>query len=284
MVVDDDHVSTQTTMQDDRCQQPIVLGVPVSPVTREQFLALIEDRLQETIEKPTLKLYTINPELLITAMKDEAYHSVLRDGDLNVIDGVGVAIALRMRGHHVPTRICGSDLIYDLCRYAASIKRPLLIIGGVEKIQEAACKRLEERFEGLRVFGVSPPFTEREDGALDEDSQKRIEKILAQHRPCVVAVCLGARKQEMWIANNYSLLKESGVRIASGLGGVVDFVAGAVPRAPQFMKRVGAEWLFRLLIQPKRLKRQLGTIPAFLWQILTNPSSVVCSQKETTIS
>ena len=76
----------------------------------------------------------------------------------------------------------------------------------------------------------------------------------------VLFVALGMVKQERWIYNNREKLKDSGVRLAMGVGGAFDYISGAVPRAPKFMRDAGLEWLFRLLVQPWRLKRQLALL------------------------
>jgi N-acetylglucosaminyldiphosphoundecaprenol N-acetyl-beta-D-mannosaminyltransferase len=127
-------------------------------------------------------------------------------------------------------------------------------------------------FPRLIVQGVSPEYT----SSLPLREQPLIEALLRSLRPATVLVCLGAPKQEQWIEETLPCLARADVRIAAGLGGTVDFLAGALPRAPAVMRRVGLEWLYRLWCEPSRWKRQARSLPMFALRVAFGRGTVKC--------
>jgi N-acetylglucosaminyldiphosphoundecaprenol N-acetyl-beta-D-mannosaminyltransferase len=123
-------------------------------------------------------------------------------------------------------------------------------------VAEEAARRLQLRYPGLRIAG-----TFGGDASPEGDAETRAA-ISASGRCDVLFVAYGARRQEAWMARN---LPHLDVGVAIGVGGVLDFMSGRVRRAPHVIRRLGVDWLFRLLVQPSRFKRQMATIPPFLW-------------------
>jgi N-acetylglucosaminyldiphosphoundecaprenol N-acetyl-beta-D-mannosaminyltransferase len=134
-----------------------------------------------------------------------------------------------------------------------------MLLGGSPSRVEKASAHLEKKFPGLRVIGCSPPYS----STLPLLNQKGIEQLIIESRPAVIAVCLGAPKQELWIQACKDFLHVHDVRIAAGLGGTIDFLSGEIPRAPLWIRKLGLEWLYRLSIEPSRWKRQISTLPKF---------------------
>ncbi len=237
--------------------QAKAFDIPLWLGTRAQFIAEVRNDLHNGA--PTQSLHTLNPEILMTARRNPAYREVLKDGRWNTVDGVGLQVAMQRRGALVPERLCGSDLIYDLAQLCVNEGRGLYLLGGAPSRLAKAMDKLRERFPGLDVRGLSPAMGQGQD--FREMDQVRTD--LRNQRPAVVAVCLGAPRQEVWIERNRALLTECGVAVAGGFGGTVDFVSGEVVRAPVWVRKLGLEWAYRLLGDPKRLKRQLGSLPLF---------------------
>lgn len=236
------------------------MDIPIWLQSKQDFVNMLRKTMSDE-NSGLKKLYTLNPEIMMLAHRNQTYKEVLRDASYNVVDGTGLAIALKKAGNLVPSRICGADLIYDLAQICQELKRPFLILGGSPEARELAQNNLSKKYPGLEVVGISP--TRMGPHSFKEDAQ--ITELLKNTRPAVVAVCLGAPRQESWIVQNAKLLSDCGVKVASGLGGSVDFVAGTIVRAPLFFRKIGMEWLWRLLREPSRIKRQLNTIPAFVW-------------------
>ena len=255
-------------------RETAVAAVPLWLPTRDELLKAVEDQLTAPAARGPVALFTLNPEIVMRALREPAYRETLAAADWNLVDGIGLELAVRLRARGalppgVPLgelRHPGADLVFDLAYAAARAGRSVFVLGGAPDRLERACVRLRERVPGLVVNGFSP----RGSAGLPLFDQAEIERRLLEERPGVVVACLGAPKQERWIAESRGLLARAGVRIAAGLGGTVDFLSGDVRRAPRFVQGAGMEWLFRLAVEPWRWRRQLGSLPAFAAKTLTS--------------
>jgi len=221
----------------------------------------VVQKIQQALDSPKslCAIHTLNPEILMQAHRTPKYAKILNQGNINVVDGIGLKLAVQRKIGGGFDRICGSDLIYDLAEMAEKAHRPLLLVGGRPSRLIKAKSSLKRKYPNLELVGLSPSFTT--DLPLQE--QHELEELIRTKRPCVVAVCLGAPRQETWIAQNRQLLLSNDVRVAAGLGGVVDFLSGEVIRAPKLIQAIGLEWCFRLAQEPQRLRRQISNLPEF---------------------
>ncbi|MBW7877757.1 MAG: WecB/TagA/CpsF family glycosyltransferase [Anaerolineae bacterium] len=232
-----------------------ILGLPVHAVTFDQWLDIIGAwvRAGDGLHH----VCTINPEFVMVAQTDPVFRRVLRQADLCVPDGIGLLLAARMLGRKLPERVTGSDGVPRIAERAAREGWSLFLLGAAEGIAAQAAAILIERYPGLKIAGTFSGSARRE----DEDAQ--VAMINASGAD-ILLVAYGAPKQDAWIARNAPRLN---VKMAMGIGGSLDFVAGIVPRAPVWMQRAGIEWLFRLIRQPWRIKRMLR-LPRFVWAVL----------------
>src|SRR5687768_10686558 len=171
----------------------------------------------------------------------------MADSEVVVADGIGVLIAARLLDRRVAGtmgRVTGLDLCDDLAAACARIGASLFLLGGRNGTETAAAFELKRRFAGLRVGGSWAGGTPQ-----PEDDKESIGRI-ARSDARVVLVAYGAPAQVLWIDRNRVVLGNAGVRIAVGVGGAFDFLAGRVPRAPRPVQRLGLEWLFRLVREP----------------------------------
>ncbi len=225
-----------------------VLGVEFDNVTLSQAV----DRGKGLLETPGFSyVVTPNPEFVLRARKDEAFRQVLNAASLVLPDGVGVVKAAKLLGRPLTERVPGIDFAWGLMeRMAASGKR-LFLLGAKPGIAEAARDKLTEAHPGLVVCGT-------QNGYFADDAAV-VEAIRAS-RADALFVCLGAPKQEFWMAR---FGPETGVKLAVGLGGALDVFAGAVERAPEGFQRLGLEWLYRLGKEPQRIGR-MAKLPLIL--------------------
>ncbi|GIW04942.1 MAG: hypothetical protein KatS3mg059_1562 [Thermomicrobiales bacterium] len=158
-------------------------------------------------------------------------------------------------------RVTGVDLLEWLVEESAVTNAPLFLLGAGPGVAARAAAKLAERYPGARVAGW---WSEGTPEPVDDAAS--LEHIAASGARSV-AVAYGAPGQVLWIARNQAALGELGVRVAVGVGGALDFVAGVTPRAPKWMRAAGLEWLFRLLRQPWRWRRQL-VLPVFALAVL----------------
>ena len=195
---------------------------------------------------------TVNVEMLVTAHDDPEFAAVLEAGDLNVADSVGVMLAARLLGFPLQERVTGSDGIYRLAAHSAKKGYRLYLLGAAPGVAELAAQSLRAANPGLDLAGTyagSPHSSEEGD---------IIQRVRAAD-PDLLLVAYGVPAEEKWIARNRLRL---GVPVMVGVGGAFDFAAGVTRRAPGWMRRLGLEWLFRLISEPWRWRRQLA-LPRF---------------------
>jgi N-acetylglucosaminyldiphosphoundecaprenol N-acetyl-beta-D-mannosaminyltransferase len=236
-----------------------VLGVRVDDLDTEGTLT----RIEELLAAGGYHLVaTVNPEFVMLARRDPDFKRLLEGAALCLADGWGVTWAARRQGRPLPERITGVDLIPALAERAARKGWRLFLLGAAPGVAEAVAALLKARHPGLAIAGCHAGV------AGTEGDEKSLRLIAAAH-PDIVLVAYGAPLQELWIARNLSRL-EAGVGI--GVGGAFDYLSGAVPRAPAWMRRAGLEWLYRLARQPWRARR-MAVLPLFALEVLRSRAS-----------
>ncbi len=242
-------------MKDRFLPHPVtILGVPVHPVTFEGFLDAVARFIAEGDPR---QICTANPEFVMTAQRQPEFMAVLQNADLVLPDGVGLLWAARRLGRPLPERVTGSDGIYLLAERAAREGWTMFLLGAQPGVAEKTARILQERFPGLRVAGTYP-------GSPRDEDYPEIVRRIKDARPDILLVAYGAPRQDLWIARHKDDLD---VAVSMGVGGAFDFVAGVQKRAPAWLIRLNLEWLWRLITQPWRWKRQLD-LPRFAWRVI----------------
>lgn len=201
----------------------------------------------------------VNADCLNEAWGDAVYRQVLNGFDRVYADGSGIRLACRLRGLPVPDNVNGTDLFPPLCQALAEQGAGLFLLGGFPGVAEACAQAMQARFPGLRVAGTQHGYFAPEATAA---VLRRINASGAE----VLLVGMGAPAQELWIYRHAAELAPT-VRI--GVGGLLDFYSGRIPRAPLWLRRLGLEWTWRLAQEPARLwRRYLLGNPMFLLRVL----------------
>ena len=225
-----------------------VLGVAFDNVTVDEAA----ERAMEMLERDGPHLVvTPNPEIVQRANQDPEFADILARADLVIPDGVGVIYAAKILGRPLKARVPGIDVASALMGRMAGTGRRLFLLGAEPGVAEQAAARLQAACPGLVVCGVH-------DGYFKEDEP--VIQAIREARADVVFVCLGAPKQEKWAAAHGA---DAGAKLYIGLGGALDVFAGKVERAPERMRKLGLEWLYRLVKQPSRIGR-MAKLPLFL--------------------
>lgn len=194
---------------------------------------------------------TPNPEIVEVCREDPAVMDIVNRADLVLADGIGVIKGAAMLGTPLKGKVPGIEFAAGLLGKLAKEGRSVYLLGAKPGVAELAGKRLSGQYPGLKIAGTH-------DGYFQEDAPI-VEDIRASGAD-VVLVCLGAPKQEKWMAKNGA---DTGAHLLCGLGGSLDVFAGVVERAPKFWCDHGLEWLYRLLKEPRRAGRMMK-LPLFL--------------------
>ena len=225
-----------------------VLGVGFDDLTMEEA---VEAALGFMNTRGAHYACTPNPEIVMAAKKDAALRSALGQADLVLADGVGVTKAAAMLKTPLKARVPGIDFATAVIARLAERGGSVYLFGARPGVAEAAAARLAKAYPGLSIAGTS-------DGYFTDDGPI-IEKINASS-PDFLMVCLGSPKQERWMSENAGRLS---CGLMAGLGGSLDVLAGNVQRAPEAWRKLGLEWLYRVIKEPKRLGR-VARLPLFV--------------------
>jgi len=231
-----------------------ILGVPIDVVTLESAMkrvsALLEgDRCAMVI--------TPNPEIVMAATQDEELLTTLSASDLSIPDGIGLIYASHIQKLGLIERVTGVDLMRKILEHANLRNKSIYVLGGKPGVAELACMNIKREFSSIKVMGFH-------DGYFKEDEEGKILQDINQKCPDILFAALGAPRQEKWIYGHKDILK---VKVAMGVGGCVDIWAGTAKRAPKAFQRLGLEWFYRLLKEPRRYKRMMA-LPKFMIKVL----------------
>ncbi|MGW4639195.1 WecB/TagA/CpsF family glycosyltransferase [Sphaerisporangium sp. NPDC004334] len=224
-----------------------VAGVTVDTLTEEQVVEHVVTALRQGRGGHVV---TPNVDICRACSRDPEVRAIVEGADLAVPDGMPLVWASKLLGTPVPERITGADLIWSLSAAAASAGLSVYLVGGLPGVAVRAAEVLSDRHPGLRVAGVvSPPFGFE----TSAEGLAAVREALLRARPDLVFVGLGFPKQDRLIGLLRADLPQAWF---VGCGSAIGFAAGAVRRAPEWMRRSGLEWLFRLAAEPGRLARR----------------------------
>ncbi|MSR67261.1 WecB/TagA/CpsF family glycosyltransferase [Candidatus Peribacteria bacterium] len=230
-----------------------ILGVPVDSVTLAEATKRIREMLRSDFQHHIL---TPNPEMIVAAKFDPEFLSVLQSSSLNVPDGFGLLLASRYLGSALLERVSGVDLLVELCLHA---DRPVFFLGAAPGVAASAAHVLQKQNAALMIAGT---YAGTPDSAEEDAILSRINASGAK----LLFVAYGAPVQDLWIARN--LKRMPNIRVAMGVGGSFDFLAGIQKRAPVFLQTLGLEWLWRLAQEPRRIGRIFTAVIVFSLLVL----------------
>lgn len=230
-------------------QKVHILGKPFHIVNLEQAVSYLRDKVAADSKEFVL---AVNPEKVMRAREDAELSRIMeRKATLLIPDGVGLAVAGKIRGMPPIERVTGVGLFEELVQAAAEDGSSIFMYGAKEEVVEKAAEVLSQRHPKLNIAGIQNGYEKDNDLILSR---------IQEAKPDYLFVALGSPTQEKWIASNLNKLP---VKVVMGVGGTFDVVAGNVKRAPEWAQKYGLEWLYRFVTQPSRGKRMLN-LPKFL--------------------
>ena len=225
-----------------------ILGIQFDDLTRQEAAQrggelLAEDRFHYVV--------TPTPEFILAAEKDDDFRTVLNGADLVLPDGIGVVYSAKILGTPLKERVPGIEFAADMLACLDEMGGRLFLLGAKPGVAEKAGENILARYPNIVLCGTRDGYFKDEEAVLLE---------VAAAKPDLLFVCLGAPKQEKWMAR---WGRHTGARMAIGLGGCLDVFAGNVERAPESWQKLGLEWAYRLKKEPKRIGR-MAKLPLVL--------------------
>ncbi|MGU9217517.1 WecB/TagA/CpsF family glycosyltransferase [Clostridium perfringens] len=223
------------------------LNTEVDNLTMDEAIDKAEELI---IKKKPSYVVTPNVDHIVKLETDKEFQDVYKNADLILTDGMPLIWISKMKGNPIKEKISGSDFFPKLCERAAKKGYSLFLLGAAEGVASKAAENLKEKYNGLNIVGTYSPSY----GFEKKDEEiKEIIKIINDVKPDILAVGLGAPKQEKFL---YKYRNELNVPISLAIGASIDFEAGNINRAPKWMQNCGLEWFYRLCKEPKRMFRR----------------------------
>lgn len=221
-----------------------LLNTYVNNVSMSETLDTIENLIKS--DKKSY-LVAVNVDVIMKIENDSYLKKITNNADMVFVDGKPLIWISNLYKRPIKEKISGSDLVLRLCELASKKGYTIYFLGGKEGIADLAKKKLESQLRRIQIVGTySPPF------GFEKDEQElgKINNLISEAHPDLLIVCFGCPKQEKFIYENY---KKYDAKVSVCAGATVDFIAGNMKRAPEWMSRHGLEWFYRFIQEPKRL-------------------------------
>ena len=229
-----------------------ILGIPFHAITPDEALDALEAFLD--MQKNHI-VVTPNPEGVMQARRNPEFANAIKNADLSLADGTGIVMAAKLKRLKIPGRVRGFDTTIAIFeRLSAKREFTVYFLGGKPGVAEKAKVNMEERYPNMKVVGYHHGYFTDDAEIIDE---------INRLSPDILAISLGMPRQELWATVNRNI----NTRITLCLGGTIDILAGEVRLTPSLLRKLGLEWLYRLITQPSRARRQLD-IPRFVMAVL----------------
>jgi len=233
-----------------------ILDIWVDQVNMKDALARVEIFVERGARPHTV--FASNPEKNFSVPKDALLYESFRNADLLIPDGIGVVEAARLLHGIKLTRVPGVELMQNICELASDRGYRVFLYGAKEEVSLKACENLKRFYTRLNIVG-------RANGYVEDDDMPSLVKAINDSKAQILFLALGSPKQEKWLSIYATELVT--VRVCQGIGGTLDTIAGTVRRAPRWWRKMNLEWLYRLLADPRRIRRQ-KLLPLFAYKVL----------------
>ena len=223
--------------------RPELFGFRIDNLTMSGAVSALVECLRDTRPK---QVCFVNADCVNNASRDGEYRRILSRSAFCFADGIGLKIAGDLLGKPIRQNVNGTDLFPILCEKLALKKKSLYLLGARPGVAAAVAGWVRDRYSTLRIAGIS-------DGYFGPSKEERVVKEIASSGADVLLVAMGVPAQEKWISRNLERLR---IPLVMGVGGLFDFYSGRIPRAPQWMRELGLEWVYRLYQEPARMWRR----------------------------
>ncbi len=232
-----------------------ILGFPIDRVTIEQTRAIFSQVLLGSGGKTKLVL-TADSNAFVSARNDPEYKRIFSEASLVTPDSTGPVWALSRLGKSIPGRVSGVDLLEVLCQLSEETSSRIYFLGSAPGIADKAVEMLKEKYPKMVVAGVR-------DGFFSKSEDSMVAKDIAATEPDILIVAMGMPRQELFILDTAEIIR---AKIGIGVGGSLDVHSGTVKRAPKLIQKIGAEWLWRFILNPRKIAK-VKNLPVFYFRV-----------------
>ena len=225
-----------------------VLNCRVNLIDKDNALSLVKKSIEE---KKNFQIITINPEMIMNAQNDLSFLNIVNSSDLNIVDGIGVKIALKFQKIN-QNQIRGVDFSRSLVELASKNSYRIAFLGAKEEVIQKTKENFLQQYPNLNIVYLRNGYFKNDEEIMNE---------IISSNPQILLVGLGSPKQEEIISKLKTKL--NGCTMV-GVGGSFDVFSGIVKESPEIYRKLGLEWLYRTVKQPERFKRIFPTLPIFL--------------------
>lgn len=236
-----------------------ILGIAFGNETKKDIL----EKIKKNISSPTqfFHIVSVNPENIMHAKDNEVFKDIIATAQIRINDGVGTVLAARFLGFGHKERVTGVDLMKTLLLTAQQMRLRVLLIGGEANLAEDLAKCYSRTYPEATFWGIQGV---RNIKKPEKKEMEYVRSIVTTRKPHMIFVAFGSPSQEMWLWEHRHIFTR---QVCMGVGGAFDYEFGLIGRAPKYVRDIGLEWLYRLIRQPERLKRQLK-LPHFMYLVL----------------
>lgn len=246
-----------------------IMGVRINNKTMNEVMDIIKKKIAD---KKQYIIYTPNTEFVMMCQKDDEFMDLINKSDINIPDGIGLIYASKIKKHPLKEKVAGFDLSVNLLKLADEQGLKLFVVGGKPGVAEAAMKNVHEKYPNINIVGIQHGYFKGTHlGKNGHEEELKVLEDINKTEPHILFVGFGAKKQEQWIEYNKDKIN---AKIIIGNGGTLDGLAGNVKRAPEIFIKLGLEWFYRLIQEPKRIKRQI-LLPIFMFKVLFGNKNIV---------
>ncbi|MFH0773784.1 MAG: WecB/TagA/CpsF family glycosyltransferase [bacterium] len=233
--------------------------VPIDPLTISDVLEKI--KLYLSALPKFIHIVSVNPENIVIAQHNSSFLAVCKNADLALTDGIGVILGAKLLGISLPERVSGSVLLPQLLDLAGAMSLRVVLIGSQANLANIIAKCYARSYPKATFIGMEGYKNVQ---FPTQEEEQHVEDIVRSTRPHFVFVAFGSPYQELWIDTHKKLLCTS---ICMGVGGGFDYLSGASQKPPNSVRSFGLEWLYRLIRQPHRMRRQGSRLPIFVGMV-----------------
>lgn len=235
-----------------------VLGLDYDNVTMYEMVQRIYSYFEKK-QQDNMFIVTANPEITLYARQHPMYRQIINSADYVVPDGTGIVMGAKILGRPLKERVPGIELMEACIEVANKRQQRVFLLGSEDHVVRLAKKKLQQKYKHVRFA--------HHHGYIDMDDKALVQRI-KDYNPDYLFVGMGYPKQERWIKRYKSEFDHT---LMMGVGGSLEVLSGLKKRAPQFFIKFNLEWVYRLLIDWKRIGR-VKSVPIFLWRVITQKS------------